>query len=526
MGCLQLQSAQDVLSWLVQRGARALTTDSRCVVANSAFIAWPGVLRDSRQFVNTALEAGACACVVEAQGAESFDWRDDRIVCVQNLKRLTGELASHFYGQPSGRMKTVAITGTNGKTSTSWWTAQALTRLGRHCGVVGTLGIGEAVSGSLTEGLATGALFGTGLTTPDPVTLQSSLRRFVDSGVVACAIEASSIGLNEQRLNGTALDVAVFTNFTQDHLNYHGTMESYWQAKAQLFDWPGLKAAVIHVDDPKGAELARQWNEVSGDNAGRALWTTSVQRSGSRTHARLTARQIRTTAQGLAFIVQEDSQECQVQTRLIGDFNVANLLGVIGILRALGESLPRAASVCSDLDPVPGRMQRVLDEQPSTHLLQAPEVVVDFAHTPDALEKALQSLQPLTQARGGQLWCVFGCGGNRDAGKRPQMGAIAQRLAQQVVLTSDNPRMENLATILAQIEAGMGREPQYHVIEDRRAAIGFAVRHAKPQDVILIAGKGHEDYQEIQSSKQPFSDVIEAQAALQAWAPHRTGARR
>lgn len=502
MALQTLGSVPAALSWLAQRGVRGLATDSRRLEPGDAFIAWPGQAQDGRQHVHSALEAGASACVVEADGVESFGFDDERIAAMDHLKAATGPLASAFFGAPSDRLSVIAVTGTNGKTSTAWWTAQALSALGRRCGVVGTLGVG-AVQAADTEAQA---LQATGLTTPDPVTLQRAFKRFVDDGFTACAIEASSIGLAEQRLSGTHIDVAVFTNFTQDHLDYHGSMEAYWQAKLGLFGWPGLRAAVLNLDDPQGAVLQRALAASRLD-----LWTCAVAPGDTAGEsARLTARAVQYLDGGLAFdLVESGEPPVRLRTGLIGDYNVSNLLAVVGGLRALGYPLSDVARACEALASVPGRMERVA---PAAAAL--PAVLVDYAHTPDALEKALLALQPLAAARGGALWCVFGCGGNRDAGKRPLMGAIAQRLAQQVVVTSDNPRHEVPAAILADIESGLSPTAAVQVIEDRRAAIAHAVSQARSHDVILIAGKGHETYQDVAGVQHPFSDTAEAGAAL------------
>ncbi len=501
MALQQLGSIPAALSWLAQRGVRGLATDSRRLEPGDAFIAWPGHAQDGRRHVYPSLAAGAPACVVEADGAEAHGFNDERIAAMDNLKAATGPLASAFFGAPSDRLSVIAVTGTNGKTSTAWWTAQALSALGRRCGVIGTLGVG-----------AVGSLQTTGLTTPDPVTLQRAFKRFVDDGFAACAIEASSIGLAEQRLSGTHIDVAVLTNFTQDHLDYHGSMDAYWKAKAGLFGWPGLRAAVLNIDDPQGAALQR-----SLTGSALELWTCAVGILPVEGYsARLTAQRVRYVEGGLSFDLVESGQPpVPLHTGLIGDYNVSNLLAVVASLRALGFALADAAQACETLTPVPGRMQRVALPV-SSDGTALPEVLVDYAHTPDALDKALRALQALTAERGGALWCVFGCGGNRDAVKRPLMGAIAQRLAQQVVVTSDNPRHEVPAAILAEIVAGMADAPIVRVIEDRRAAIAHAVSQAGPSDVILIAGKGHEDHQEVAGVKHPFDDVSEARTALLA----------
>ncbi len=486
-----LHDVGSAVAWLRSRGVHNLSTDSRRLQAGDAFIAWPGYAHDGRQFVPAALAAGAAACLVEAKGAEAFGFDATRVATLAGLKAATGPLASTYLNLPSNQLDVVAVTGTNGKTSVAWWMAQALSLLGRRCGVVGTLGVGEPPSSASPAA----AVLSTGLTTPDPVTLQSAFRRFVDSGFAACAIEASSIGIVEQRLAGTRIGVALFTNFTRDHIDYHGSMDAYWDAKAQLFAWPGLQAAVLNVDDERGAAIAATLQGLD-------LWTYSTL-----TAARLQAVDIGYRDGGLAFSVNEGTDSAAVLTGLIGDYNVSNLLAVIGGLRSLGVALVDATRVCAQLTAVPGRMQLV----PAA---DGPAVVVDYAHTPDALDKALQALRPLAQERGGALWGVFGCGGNRDATKRPLMGAIAERQADHVVVTSDNPRKEEPAEILKQIVAGMARADRAAVIEDRRAAIVHAVHSAQVQDVVLIAGKGHEAEQDIAGVKHPFSDVQEAQAAL------------
>ncbi len=498
MALRQLSSVDSALGWFAERGVRALTTDSRHVQPGHAFIAWPGYAVDGRKFVAQALQAGANACLVEADGAQAFALEERaEVAAMADLKTSTGELASGFMGSPSKHLSVIAVTGTNGKTSTAWWVAQALSALGRRCGVVGTLGVGEPPSQEKAAEIEF-----TGLTTPDPVTLQAAFRRFVDAGFEACAIEASSIGVAEHRLSGTQIDVALFTNFTLDHLDYHGSMQAYWQAKAALFAWPGLKAVVLNIDDAQGAMLAKTLHGSALD-----VWTYSVSQA-----ARLRAVDVRYVDGGLSFELHEGVAQVAVATCLIGDYNVSNLLAVIGGLRATGVALADAARVCASLTPVPGRMQRVVANAPTE---SGPEVVVDYAHTPDALEKSLLALQPFATQRGGKLWCVFGCGGNRDAGKRPVMGALAQRLAGRVVITSDNPRNEAPAFITLQIVAGLaGNQERVTVVQERRAAIGYALREADVRDVILIAGKGHEDYQEICGVKLPFSDLAEAQVGL------------
>ncbi|RVT53585.1 UDP-N-acetylmuramoyl-L-alanyl-D-glutamate--2,6-diaminopimelate ligase [Rubrivivax albus] len=488
MPLTMLRSPDAAARWLSSWVTGTLRTDSRRVQPGDAFIAWPGYATDGRRFVRAALDAGATTCLVEAEGIEAFGFDDARVAALPRLKAATGAIAHAYFGEPGARLDIVATTGTNGKTSTAWWTAQALSALGRRCGVIGTLGVGEP-----------GAVDATGLTTPDPVTLHAAFKRFADTGFAACALEASSIGLDEHRLDAAPIDVALFTNFTRDHLDYHGSMDAYWAAKRQLFAWPGLRAAALNIDDPQGALLAGELEGGALD-----LWTVAVDAP-----ARLRAADVRYVDGGLAFGLCEDDTTVPVRSTLIGDYNVHNLLVVLGGLRALGVPLADAAAVVPGLTPVPGRMQRV---GPGAGV----EVVVDYAHTPDALEKVLASLRPLAAARGGRLWCVFGCGGNRDASKRPLMGAIAERGADTVVVTSDNPRDEAPEAIVDQIVAGLQAPNAARIVVDRRVAIATAVRDAADADVVLIAGKGHEDYQEVRGVRHPFSDAAEAQAALAA----------
>ena len=499
------RDVDETLAWLRRVAPQAvLRTDSRQVLSGDVFIAWPGLAQDGRRHVPAALAAGAAACLVEADGIEAFDFgADARIAALPALKASTAPLAVAWHGHPSRLLDVVATTGTNGKTSTAWWLAQALSLAGRRCGVVGTLGVGEPPSRVAPEA----RVISTGLTTPDPVTLQRALRDFAARGFAACAMEASSIGVTEHRLDAMKIDVALFTNFTPDHLDYHGSMAAYWQAKRALFDWPGLRAAVINIDDPQGAILA---DELRAE--GRLeVWTCSTRPSAR--PARLQAGDLRYDGAGLCLLLTEEAgAPVEVRTGLIGDYNAANVVGVIGVLRALGLPLAQVAALAADFTPVPGRMQRV---EPPAGATDLPQVVVDYAHTPDALEKALQALRPFAQARGGRLWCVFGCGGNRDATKRPVMGRIAQALADEVVLTSDNPRHESPAAILRDILAGCTPAPTLACLEDRAAAIATVLHDADAADVVLIAGKGHEDYQETAGVRHHFSDLEQAEAALQ-----------
>jgi MurE/MurF fusion protein len=490
---LPLRTPEEAVQWLRSRGCTGLQTDSRHVRAGDAFVAWPGAAVDGRAFLAQALAAGALACLVEADGADATDV-GPQVASYVGLKAAAGAIASLFFGNPSHSLAVVAITGTNGKTSTAWWLAQALSNLPAQwampCGVIGTLGVGKPPH-----------LVANGLTTPDPVLLQHSLYQLQQQGAKACAIEASSIGIAERRLDATAVRVAVFTNFTQDHLDYHGSMAAYWDAKRQLFAWPGLAHAVVNVDDPQGLLLA---DELTGCPD---LWTVSAQRA-----ARLQARNIRHGDQGMAFDVVEGGTLLPLHTRAVGHFNVLNLLGVIAAMRALGVPLVQAVQACTELLPVPGRMQRLGGDG-------QPVVAVDYAHTPDALAQALQALRPLAKTRGGQLWVVMGCGGDRDAAKRPLMGAIAAQHADRVWVTSDNPRSERPEAIIAQILLGLVDNHAVDVEVDRALAIQGAIGRASANDVILVAGKGHESTQDVAGVRHAFSDVDHAERALQAWRP-------
>ena len=481
---LHLSDLPSTLAWLRARAPQGqLRTDSRHVQPGDIFIAWPGAAVDGRAFVAQALAHGAAACLVEHDGSADFAFADARIASFTGLKAITGSLAAQWLGHPAQALRIVAVTGTNGKTSTAWWLAHALPR----CAMVGTLGVG--LPPHFTS---------TGMPTPDPVLLQTEFAKFIAAGAESAAIEASSIGIVEHRLAGTAIDTAVFTNFTQDHLDYHGSMDAYWQAKAQLFDWPGLRVAVVNVDDAQGRALA----QTLAPRCALEVWTVGLQHP-----ARLMAVDIAHTAQGMAFTVVEGQQRQPMQTALIGQYNISNLLGVLATLRGQGHSLAQAVAACASLQPVPGRMQQIA-------VVGQPLVAIDYAHTPDALQQALAALRPLAQARGGRLCCVFGCGGNRDARKRPLMGAAAEQGADQVLVTSDNPRLEDPQAIVADILAGMRPQTPYEL--DRAAAIAQAIAQADARDVVLLAGKGHEDYQDAQGHKRPFSDYHEAARAVQA----------
>ncbi|TAM49923.1 MAG: UDP-N-acetylmuramoyl-L-alanyl-D-glutamate--2,6-diaminopimelate ligase [Burkholderiaceae bacterium] len=494
-----LSTPLEASHWLHARVRGTLQADSRAVGSGDGFIAWPGAATDGRNYVAAALAQGAAACLVEQSGVEAFGFEGNAVASYAGLKAATGPIAAVYFEAPSEHLDVLAVTGTNGKTSIAWWLAQALSNVEHPapipCGLVGTLGIGRPPQVEFN-----------GLTTPDPVLLQKQFRRFVDEGLDACAIEASSIGLAERRLDGTRIRVAIFSNFTQDHLDYHGSMQAYWQAKSELFRWPGLCAAVINVDDAHGAELAASLVQRPLD-----VWTVSCAANAA-TPARLQARHIRYAmqgaTQGLHFSVTEGAESHELDTQLIGQYNVSNLLCVIGGLRAMGVALEEAVRACRQLLPVPGRMDCVGEPD-------QPLVAIDYAHTPDAIDKALSALQPLARQRGGRLWCVFGCGGDRDAGKRPLMAAVVEKNADRVIVTSDNPRGEDPGAIIGQIVAGLSHADAAYVQGDRALAIAETIAQADARDVVLIAGKGHEDYQEIAGARRAFSDKDHARRALQ-----------
>ena len=372
-----LSDVDQAVAWLRARVTTGtLQTDSRKVQPGDAVIAWPGGVTDGRAYVAQAVERGAVACLVEQAGMEQFALQDLPVAAMPELKAATGLIADAWFSRPSAALDVLAVTGTNGKTSISWWLAQAVTHL-CEAGVLSHRG--SAMVGTLGVGIPPHSLDVTGMTTPDPVLLQRAFRGFVDAGYGACAIEASSIGIVEHRLAGTRIKLALFTNFTQDHLDYHGSMEAYWAAKRALFAWPGLQAAVLNIDDAKGAQLAQ---ELAGSALD--LWTVSVQSSA----ARLQAQNIRTGDRGLVFEVVEGAASVTLHSQVIGQYNVLNLLQVLASLRVLGASLQQAVEACATMAAVPGRMEQVAEAG-------APLIAVDYSHTPDALEKALQALRPL-----------------------------------------------------------------------------------------------------------------------------------
>lgn len=468
-----------------------LTSDSRKLKPGMTFVAYPGDRHDGRDYIPQALEQGAASIIWEKEG---FDWRPEWQVphhAMRGLRGRVSELASEVLGQPSRQFKVLGVTGTNGKTTCSHWLAQLLVELGSPAAVLGTLGNG--VWPQLTSALNT---------TPDPIELQNWLQDFHQVGVKVCAMEVSSHGLDQNRVTGVHFTGALLTNLSRDHLDYHGTFEAYAQAKAMLFQSRGLAFAVINLDDPFGQQLVELCRGRVAKVVGYSLKGVVDPRCES-----LIATGIALEGAGLAFDLQGSLGKCRLATGLLGDFNLSNLLAVIATLCVgLGYPLESVAHAIPRLKPPKGRLERVESKV-------GPVVVIDYAHTPDALEKSLLAVRPLASA--GRLICVFGCGGDRDAGKRPLMGEVASRLADQVVLTSDNPRSENPQTIMDEVQRGITQE--HLCILDRQEAIQLSIGNARPGDVILIAGKGHEDYQEVAGGRLPFSDHQVAQDALNHW---------
>jgi len=462
-----------------------LTADSRAVKPGDAFIALRGGTTHGLRFAMQAEAQGAAAILFEPPAPDALTL-PGTVVAVDGLRDRLGRLADRFHGQPSRALAVTGVTGTNGKTSTVQLIAQALTLRGETAGSIGTLGAG--LHGALLPGERT---------TPDVLEVHRLLAQMRDAGATKVAMEVSSHALEQGRVDGVAIKVAVFTNLTRDHLDYHRTMEAYGDAKRRLFAWPTLEAAVVNLDDPYGASVLQ--SVASG-----------VRRIGlsSRDHpaANLRAGGAMLTPAGLVFGLVEGGLVQPVESPLLGRFNIDNLLAVAGALRAMGWTLPDIGAVLPRLQPVDGRMSRVGGNE------HQPLVVVDYAHTPDALEQALASVREHTP---GRLTCVFGCGGERDRGKRPQMAAIAERLADVVVVTDDNPRNEDGDAIVADIVAGFAKPQRATVERNRLAAITQALAQARPGDVVLIAGKGHEAYQEVAGVRHPFDDLGVARELLE-----------
>jgi len=472
-GIVDVPTSQD-------REVHGIHLDSRRLQRGDLFVAMPGMVADGRDFIGDAVANGAGAIVYEPGDGYAFRGAPVPAFAVNDLRSCLGVIASRFHGEPSRKLVVIGVTGTNGKTTCTQLLAQVLGESPKKCAVIGTLGYGFP-----------GALDASRHTTPDAVTVQRLLADFLDHGASHVAMEVSSHALEQGRVNGVAFDVAVFTNLTRDHLDYHGDMVSYGLAKAGLFAMEGLKYAVVNHDDAFGrgllASLGSQIKSLSYGIEGGDVRAVAI-----------TPRH-----DGLTLRIATPAGEIDLNSRLIGRFNAYNLLAVLATLLILGMELKEAVARLAQALPPAGRVERFGGEPGQ------PLVVVDYAHTPDALEKVLHALREHTP---GKLWCVFGCGGDRDRGKRPVMGSIAERLADAVVLTDDNPRHESGDAIIGEILAGMNSAPQ--VIRDRRAAIQAAIRGAAASDIILIAGKGHEDYQQFGDQRLPYSDRETVQALI------------
>jgi UDP-N-acetylmuramoyl-L-alanyl-D-glutamate--2,6-diaminopimelate ligase len=499
---------------------QGLALDSREVRAGDAFVALQGAREHGITFAPMALARGAAAILAERPGEvaasapavlneaakgrldltspasrekvaegrmrEAFGSSVTPTIWIDNLREKLGAIASRFFGDPSRSLTVIGVTGTNGKTSTVHLLAQALHHAGHRVATIGTLGAG--LVGEISEGART---------TPDAISVQGLLATFRDEGASHVAMEVSSHALDQGRVNAVAFDLAVFTNLTRDHLDYHGTMQSYGAAKERLFAWDGLDAAIINVDDPFGRALAARVPD------GVTLLSYGVDRD----DADLVARSIEPGAEGLRFHLTTPWGEGVVSSLLLGRFNVSNLLAVAACLGRLGFTFDAIRDALAMLEPVSGRMNRIGGEN------ALPLVVVDYAHTPDALEQALTSLRAHAH---GQLICVFGCGGERDIGKRPEMGAIAEALADRIIITDDNPRGEDGDAIVADIVAGLKHPELAFVERNRGAAIEIAIRAAGAGDIVLIAGKGHEPYQEVAGVRHAFDDLAVAREILGA----------
>ncbi len=464
---------------------RALTLDSRKVKPGDLFLAVPGLVQDGRQHIADALARGAAAVAYEAEGWDKLASTEAVLIPVRGLARQLSAMAGRFYGEPCRSLRLIGITGTNGKTSVSHLLAQALDRLGERCGIIGTLGNGfyAALERSL-------------YTTPDAISVQESLALLRQAGAQAVAMEVSSHGLEQGRVAALDFDVAVFTNLSRDHLDYHGTMQAYGAAKARLFESFGLDCRVINLDDDFGRDLASRKQSsrlltYSLDDPSAALYCPQVQLSTQGIVAKLN------TAQGAVTL----------RSPLLGRFNLYNLLAVIGALLGMNYPLDDVLAVLPSLQGPVGRMQRLGGGE-------LPLVGVDYAHTPDALEKVLTALRPHTR---GRLYCLFGCGGARDRGKRALMAEVSERLADGVVVTDDNPRTEDPRHIQADIRTGFQSPEEVRFVSGRGQAVAELIARSQVGDVVVLAGKGHEDYQEIHGVRSAFSDIDEAQRALEQW---------
>lgn len=460
-----------------------LQLDSRLVGAGALFIALRGQKDDGTRYIDSAVSKGAVAILVDSRNLDSLERCPVPVVGVEQLEEKVSHIAARFFREPSQQLEVVGVTGTNGKTSCCQFIAQSLTRLGIECGVIGTLGYG-----------AVGGLKETSHTTPDAISVQRMLADLVNQEMTAVAMEVSSHGIDQGRVANVRFDTAVFTNLSRDHLDYHGDMASYGETKRQLFLMPGLKHAVVNIDDEFGHRLADQLPD-----------RLAVYRYGlNRQEADVRCANVELSAKGVRASLTSPWGAGILSSRLVGQFNLSNLLAVFTVLCTQGFSVQQALAAIARLDTVPGRMETYGGGS-------LPVVVVDYAHTPDALETALRALRTLGD---GKLWCLFGCGGDRDQGKRVLMGEVAEQLSDELILTNDNPRSESPEQIIEDIKSGLLKSEKVIVELDRAQAIQLAVDKAQQGDLILIAGKGHEAYQEIKGARIAFSDAEQVKQAL------------
>lgn len=460
-----------------------LCLDSRQLQPGDVFVAIPGTTADGRRFISRAIEHGAVAVLTQELVENSAQFAVP-IIQIAELTQHVGEIAARFYDQPCEKLTVIGVTGTNGKTSITHYIAHALAHLGYNSAVIGTLG-----SGPLS------AIESGRLTTPDAITVQKTLAGFVAQGITHVAMEVSSHALDQHRVAGVQFHSAIFTNLTRDHLDYHGDMDSYFAAKAKLFIWPGLKNAIINLDDEYGQKL---W-EISGAHAkvGYSLSETLPPQAGGWGVKLLTGSNIKQTAKGISATINSPWGSAPLQINTFGRFNLSNCMATLATLCGLEIPFDRAIQALATLPTVPGRMQPFGGNK-------QPLVVVDYSHTPDALQQALTALR---EHASGKLWCVFGCGGGRDSGKRRLMGEVAERYSDQIIITNDNPRDEEPQAIADDIVQGLVCPWAVEIELDRGAAIAHAIDCAQGGDVVLIAGKGHEDYQEICGERIPFNDI-------------------
>jgi UDP-N-acetylmuramoyl-L-alanyl-D-glutamate--2,6-diaminopimelate ligase len=471
-----------------------LELDSRKINSNSIFCAYPGSNNDGRNYIENAIHNGVKAILYEFMPQIKISTIPN--IAVQNLMLYVGLLAAHKYNNPSTQFYTIGVTGTNGKTSVTHWLNQIYSKLGQKIAIIGTTGSGIYSHINLL------AKDNYARTTPDPVTLQKLLANFVKDKIDMLAMEVSSHSLHQGRVNGIAFKSAIFTNLTQDHLDYHKTMEAYYQSKRDLFYWHGLEQAIINVDDEYGNRL---YEELKRDIAV-YQYSLKILTYGIK-NGDLRANNLSICMSGMSFVIEYKNQSLPVKVKIIGQFNVYNILSMVACLLASGYQLAQIVPLLSELNPVSGRMDTIMEEK-------SPLIVIDYAHTPDALLNTLNTLKNIEHR--GKLYCVFGCGGNRDMLKRPIMGKIATEIADHTFITSDNPRDEDPVKIIEDIVATVSNN-NYTIIVDRALAITQAIKQALPDDIVLIAGKGHETYQEIKGIKYNFSDFEMAKSILKSW---------